>query len=72
MPSSRGSSQPRDRTQVSCIAGRFFSVWATKETQEYWSRYLIPSPGDIPNPGINLVSPALQVDSLPAELPGKS
>jgi len=24
MPSSRGSSQPRDRTQVSCIAGRFF------------------------------------------------
>ena len=24
-PSSRGSSQPRDRTQVSCIAGRFFT-----------------------------------------------
>ena len=29
MPSSRGSSQPRDRTQVSCIAGRFFTDWAT-------------------------------------------
>ena len=29
--SSRGSSQPRDRTQVSCIAGRFFTVWATRE-----------------------------------------
>ena len=29
MPSSRGSSQPRDRTQVSCIAGRFFTIWAT-------------------------------------------
>ena len=28
---SRGSSQPRDRTQVSCIAGRFFTVWATRE-----------------------------------------
>ena len=28
---SRGSSWPRDRTQVSCIAGRFFAVWATKE-----------------------------------------
>ena len=31
MPSSRGSSEPRDRTQVSCIAGRFFTIWATKE-----------------------------------------
>ena len=29
MPSSRGSYQPRDRTQVSCIAGRFFTDWAT-------------------------------------------
>ena len=26
MPSSRGSSQPRDQTQVSCVAGRFFTV----------------------------------------------
>ena len=26
MPSSRGSSQPRDQTEVSCIAGRFFTV----------------------------------------------
>ena len=28
---SKGSSQPRDRTQVSRVAGRFFTVWATKE-----------------------------------------
>ena len=28
---SRGSSQPRDWTQVSCIAGRLFTIWATKE-----------------------------------------
>ena len=28
---SRGSSQPRDQTQVSCIAGRFFTIWATRE-----------------------------------------
>ena len=28
---SRGSSQPRDRTQVSCIAGRHFNLWATRE-----------------------------------------
>ena len=31
MPSSRGSSQPRDRIQVSNIAGRFFTIWATME-----------------------------------------
>ena len=30
-PFSRGSSQPRDRTQVSCIGGRFFTSWATRE-----------------------------------------
>ena len=30
---SRGSSQPRDRTQVSCIAGEFFTSWATREAQ---------------------------------------
>ena len=35
-PFSRGSSQPRDRTQVSSIAGRFFTSWATREAQEYW------------------------------------
>ena len=37
MPSSRGSSQPRDRAQVSHIAGVFFTSWATREAQEYWS-----------------------------------
>ena len=31
IPFSKGSSQPRDRTWVSCIAGRFFTVWATRE-----------------------------------------
>ena len=30
-PFSRGSSQPRDQTQVSRIAGRFFTIWATRE-----------------------------------------
>ena len=33
MPSSRGPSQPRDRTQVSCIAGGFFTMSATREAQ---------------------------------------
>ena len=31
MPSSKGSSQPSDQTQVSCIAGGFFTTWATRE-----------------------------------------
>ena len=52
MPSSRESSQSRDWAQVSCIAGGFFSVWATKEAQEYWSGLPCPPPGDLPNPGI--------------------
>ena len=33
--------------------------------QEYWSRLPFPPPGDLPNPGIELESPALQADSLP-------
>ena len=32
--------------------------------QEYWSGQSFPSPGDLPDPGIKLQSPALQVDSL--------
>ena len=36
-PFSRGSSQPREWTQVSCIAGRFLTSWATRGAQEYWS-----------------------------------
>ena len=39
--------------------------------QGYWSELPFPSPGDLPNPGIEPGSPALQVDSLPSELPGK-
>ena len=33
IPFSRGSSQLRDQTQVSFIAGRFFTIWATRETR---------------------------------------
>ena len=33
MPFSRGSSQPRDQTQISCNAGRFFTDWATSSVQ---------------------------------------
>ena len=34
---SRGSSQPRDQTQISCIVGGFFAILATREAWEYWS-----------------------------------
>ena len=37
---------------------------------EYWRGQPFPSPGDLPNPGIEPGSPTLQVDSLAAELPG--
>ena len=36
-PFSRGSSQLRNQTQISCIVGGFFTSWATREAQEYWS-----------------------------------
>ena len=40
--------------------------------QEYWSGLPFSSPADLPNLGIEPGSPALQADSLPTELPGKS
>ena len=39
--------------------------------QEYWSGLPFLPPGDIPAPGIEPGSPALQSDTLPSELPGK-
>jgi len=38
---------------------------------EYWSRQPFPSPGNLPNPGIEPGSPALQADSLLTELSGE-
>ena len=35
--------------------------------QEYWSGLPFPSPGDLPNPGIEPGSPALQADALPSK-----
>ena len=40
--------------------------------QEYWSGLPFPSPEDLPDPGIESVSPALSADALPSEPPGKS
>ena len=39
-------------------------------SQKYWSRLPFPSPGDLPDPGTEHVSPALQADSLPFRPPG--
>jgi len=60
----------------SCLTRWTVTDWAPlsmeSSRQGYWSELPFPSPGDLPNPGIEPVSPALQVDSLPSELPGKS
>ena len=52
-PFSRGSSQTRDRTQISCIAGGFFTGWATGEddwvTELNWSCSIIHHPKKLQN-----------------------
>ena len=53
MSSSRGSSQPRDWTQVSCIAGKFFTTWAIREA--------------LPNASSRLQS--LRLNTMPSGLP---
>ena len=40
--------------------------------QEYWGGLPFPSPGDLPDPGIEPGSPVLQADSLPSEPPEMS
>ena len=40
--------------------------------QESWSGLPFPSPGDLPNPGMEPGSPALQADALPSEAPQDS
>ena len=39
--------------------------------QEYWRGLPFPSPGDLPNPGIQPGSPALEADALPSEPPAE-
>ena len=58
-----------------CHAQLFLMPWTMQPMEfsrpEYWSGQRIPSPGDLPDPGIEPGSPPLQVDSLPTELSGK-
>ena len=60
---------PRDWTQASHTAGRFFSK--PPENPKNTGVDSLSLLQDLPNPGIELGTPALQADSLSAELPGK-
>ena len=51
--------------------GRAYRMGPKIYRKEYWSGLPFPSPGDLPNPGIESRSPTQQADSLPSELPGK-
>ena len=60
-------------SQIPSIVSNSATPWTTQTMEfsrpEYWSG--CPFPGDLPSPGMGPRSPALQVDSSPAELPGK-
>ena len=53
-----------------CSHARLLCPWGLSR-QRYWNGLPCPPPGDLPNPGIKLWSPALQVDSFLSESPGK-
>ena len=62
-------------SSVAQLCPTFATLWTVQPMHfsrpEYWSEPPFSSPGDLPNPGIETRSPALQVDSSPAEPPGK-
>ena len=70
---------PPTVTVLVCVA-LFVTTWTVAcqappsmefSRQEYWSGLPFPSPGNLPDPGIEPESPTLQADSLPSEPPGK-
>ena len=63
---------PETEPRSPAFQGGFFIIWATREAQEYLEWVVYPSSRDLPDPGIQLEFPALQADSLPAQLPGNS
>ena len=69
-PFSRGSSQPKDGTQVFHIAGGFFYHLSYKGSPRILEWQPIPSPANLSNPGIEQGSPTLQAGSLPTGLSG--
>ena len=69
---SRGSSQLKDRTYVSHDAGGFFIKLSHQESPRILKWVAYPFSADLPDPGIELGSPALQVNFLLAKQPGKT
>ena len=57
--------------QVPCIAGRFFTSWATREAQEAWEWLAYPFSRGSSRPRNWTRVSELQADSLPTELSGK-
>ena len=64
-------------SSCSVVSASFVTSWTVAHQaplsmglskQQYWSGLPFPSPGDLPDPGIEPTSPALQVDSLLTEL----
>ena len=55
-----------------CTAAHQASPSMEFSRHEYWSGLPFSSPGDLPNPGIEPGSPALQADALPSEPPGNN
>ena len=53
------------------MASWMTGILVLKTQREYWSRLPFPSPGDLPDPGIEPGSPTFQADALTSEPPGK-
>ena len=66
---SRGTSQPRDRTQSPTLQADSLPSEPPEKPKNTGVGSLSLLQGNLPDPGIKLGSPAFQVDSLPAELP---
>ena len=62
---------PMDCSLPGSSVHRVFQARVLVSRPEYWSGYLFPSPGDLPNPGIEPRSLTLQADSLQAKPQGK-
>ena len=63
------------KVKVAQLCGLFVSPWTIQSMEfsrpKYWSGYSFPSPGSLPNTGIEPRSHTLRADSLPAESQGK-
>ena len=58
---SRGSSWPRDWSRVSCIAGRFFTVWATREAHQFLTLVNRPLPCNLSKISLGLFNKSNQL-----------